>query len=45
MTLSCRDHNLDRHNTAASRHEYNRLIGEWLANGRQSLVMSAGDVA
>lgn len=34
VTLSDRDHYLGPWNTAASKDEYDRLIGEWLANGR-----------
>ncbi|MCE5267891.1 MAG: hypothetical protein LLG00_08395 [Planctomycetaceae bacterium] len=34
VTLNGRDHYLGRWNTAASRAEYNRLTGEWLAAGR-----------
>ena len=32
------DHYLGPHGTKASRVEYDRLIGEWLAGGRQPLV-------
>jgi len=35
VTLNGRDHYLGKHGTAASRREYDRLIGEWLARGRQ----------
>ncbi|CAK9037567.1 Site-specific tyrosine recombinase XerC [Durusdinium trenchii] len=38
VTLSGRDHYLGKHGTAASRRQYDRLIAEWLANGRESLV-------
>jgi integrase len=34
VTLSGKDHYLGRYNTAASRKEYDRIIGEWLACGR-----------
>jgi len=34
VTLSGKDHYLGKWNTAASRAEYDRLIGEWLAAGR-----------
>ena len=34
ITLSGRDIYLGKWNTKASRAEYDRLIGEWLANGR-----------
>jgi integrase len=36
VTLSGKDHYLGPHGTKASRAEYDRLIGEWLANGRRS---------
>jgi integrase len=35
VTLAGRDIYLGRWNTVASRHEYDRLIGEWLAAGRR----------
>lgn len=34
VTLDGMDHYLGKYNTVASREKYNRLIGEWLANGR-----------
>jgi hypothetical protein len=34
VTLNGKDHCLGTWKTAASRAEYNRLIGEWLAAGR-----------
>jgi integrase len=34
VTIAGRDHYLGPHGTKASRLEYDRLIGEWLANGR-----------
>jgi integrase len=34
VTLNGKDHYLGPHDSAASRTEYDRLIGEWLANGR-----------
>ena len=34
VTLCGKDHYLGRWNTKASRREYDRLIGEWLAGGR-----------
>ena len=34
VTLCGKDHYLGRWNTKASRNEYDRLIGEWLASGR-----------
>src|SRR4051794_2631492 len=41
VTLSGRDIYLGRHGTPESRAEYDRLIAEWLANGRQ-LAASSG---
>lgn len=35
VTLSSQDHYLGPWNTKASRQEYERLVGEWLANGRR----------
>jgi len=35
VRLNGRDHYLGPHGTAASRAEYNRLIGEWMAGGRR----------
>jgi integrase len=35
VTVAGRDHYLGKYNTKASRVEYDRVIGEWLANGRQ----------
>jgi integrase len=35
VTLTGRDFLLGRHGTAASKAEYRRRIGEWIANGRQ----------
>src|SRR5688500_2242051 len=37
VTLCGRDYYLGPHGTRISRQEYDRLIGEWLAAGRQSL--------
>jgi integrase len=34
VTLNGKDHYLGRHNTATSHAEYDRLIAEWLVNGR-----------
>lgn len=34
VTINGRDHYLGPHGTAASRAEYDRLVGEWLASGR-----------
>ena len=38
VTLDGQDIYLGKFNTAASRDKYNRLIGEWLANGRHRPV-------
>jgi integrase len=35
VTLNGADHYLGPHGTAVSRREYDRLVGEWLATGRQ----------
>jgi integrase len=35
VTLNGRDHYLGRYGTAASKAEYDRLVSEWLAGGRQ----------
>jgi len=35
VTLNGRDFYLGKHNTKTSRAEFDRLIGEWLTNGRQ----------
>ena len=45
VTLSGRDFYLGPHGTKASRREYDRLIGEWLACGRQPLHVSAADLS
>ena len=44
VNLSGRDHYLGPHNTKASKLEYDRLIGEWLANGRNPLLATSEDV-
>jgi hypothetical protein len=36
VTLDRKDHYLGPHGTKASHGEYDRLIGEWLANGRHA---------
>jgi integrase len=36
VTLNGRDHYLGPHGSAASRKEYDRLVGEWVSNGRTS---------
>jgi hypothetical protein len=43
VTLNVRDYYLGPHGTKASHIEYDRLIGEWLANGRQPLHATSGD--
>src|SRR5688572_28521966 len=35
VTIGGKDHYLGKFNSPASREEYDRLIGEWLSNGRQ----------
>lgn len=35
VTVNGRDHYLGRHGTKTSRYAYDRLIAEWLSNGRQ----------
>jgi integrase len=44
VTLNGRDHYLGPHGTKASRIEYDRLIGEWLAAGRQPLHISGSEL-
>ncbi len=41
VTLSGRDHYLGPHGTRVSRHAYDRLVGEWLENGRNPLGVDA----
>jgi integrase len=36
VTIAGRDHLLGKHDTAASRTEYNRLVAQWLASGRSA---------
>jgi integrase len=43
VTLNGRDHYLGPHGTAASRREYDRLIAEWMANGRHA-PLAASDL-
>ena len=43
VTISGRDHYLGPFGTKASRVEYDRLIGEWLAAGRPTVEVSAGN--
>ena len=35
VTLNGRDYYLGPHGTRASKAEYDRMVGEWMANGRQ----------
>ena len=42
VTLDGRDFYLGRHGTAASRAEYDRITGEWLANGRRLPAAAGG---
>jgi hypothetical protein len=42
VILSGRDCDLGRHGAKANRLEYDRLIAEWLANGRQQIVSAIG---
>jgi hypothetical protein len=44
VTISGRDHYLGPHGTKASRLEYDRLIGEWLQNGRQPQLQCDGSL-
>jgi integrase len=44
VTLGGRDFYCGPHGTKASRAEYDRLVGEWLANGRRLTPSNAGDV-
>ena len=45
VTLNGRDHYLGKHGSTASRHAYDRLLAEWLENGRQLLQGEAITVA
>lgn len=44
VTIGGRDVYLGPHNSAASRREYDRLIAEWLATGRQGRAGADGDL-
>ena len=44
VTLNGRDHYLGPHGTKASRVEYDRLIGEWLAAGRHPLYVARDEL-
>ena len=41
VTLDGKDYYLGKHGTEASKSEYERLIGEWLANGRRMPTVSS----
>jgi hypothetical protein len=43
VTLDGRDIYLGKHDTPESRREYDRLIAEWLANGRRLTPGAAGE--
>ena len=43
VTLDGRDYYLGKYNSAASRSEFDRLVGEWMRNGRQ--LLSQNDLA
>ena len=43
VTIGCRDFYLGPHGTKASKTEYDRLISEWLAEGRLRLAASSSD--
>ncbi len=43
-TISGQNHYLGPHGTAASRHEYDRLIGEWMAAGRPMAAVATSDL-
>ncbi len=43
VTLNGRDHYLGVHGTRESRAEYNRIVGEWLANDRQLPALAAAE--
>ena len=42
VTLNGRDVLLGKHDSPDSRQEYNRVIAEWLANGRQARAVGGG---
>lgn len=44
VTLNGRDHYLGPHGSKVSRTQYDRLVGEWLANGRRSTIASDGGI-
>jgi hypothetical protein len=44
VSLNGRDFYLGPHNTKVSKVEYDRLIGEWLANGRNPLHTTSQDI-
>ena len=44
VNLNGRDFYLGPHGAKASRLEYDRLVGEWLANGRNPLHANSGEI-
>src|SRR5689334_22132957 len=44
VTIGRQDHYLGPYGTAASRREYDRIIAEWLANGRRGATGAACDL-
>jgi hypothetical protein len=44
VTITGRDHYLGPHGTKASKLEYDRLIGEWIAAGRPTSTATATDI-
>lgn len=44
VTLNGRDHYLGPHGSRVSRTQYDRLVGEWLANGRRPMVADAAGI-
>jgi integrase len=42
VVLSGKTHYLGRYGTKASRDEYDRLVAQWMANGRQTVISSNG---
>lgn len=44
VTLGGQDFYLGKHGTAASKAEYNRLVGEWVAKGRPSVITPAKEM-
>ena len=44
VTLNGRDHYLGQHGTPKSRERYDRLIAQWLANGRRTTVTAHSEL-